>query len=440
MGHVLISGKSGSGKSELVYTLLNRNKRDSAVYIIDYGGGRLKDIAGCPCCGGYIGDDDPDDIVRMTGFICEMLTRRRRGEDDGTSVILVLDDHVQIAAAADPEASEHITRIISHGRSTGIYVIATYVTIPAGRDTKLFDTRLCLGCEDSYAVALFLKSPARDIPRICDTPGRGVGVYNGTALEFQAVRVSGDEGYCLHGIKAPKYPHVPDKPTLDDLLVRAVAEYPPVSSIKAEMPEPVALPVGYDIKTGKLYTLPIGSISCILVAGKPYSGRHTFIFDISISAARYGINCIRADTYDSLITVCRESESITVVTINSITALLDEFYACPRSSEEEDELMFYFENPATNGMKKRSPVILVGIIENEARIRFSGRRVFESMIKHPYGISFGGSLDENRIFDYSYLSFSTMQMARKSHIATVLKFDEKSYFGNVIIPRDNQCG
>ena len=104
------------------------------------------------------------------------------------------------------------------------------------------------------------------------------------------------------------------------------------------------------------------------------------------------------------------------------------------------ELAALFENPPPDHSGKNNTLVLVGITDNEVRLRFSGRRITDSLLKRPYGISFGGRLDENRILDYSYLPFSQMQKTLKCHNATILKFDEKSYSGPVIFPGKNQCG
>ncbi len=441
-GHILISGRSGTGKSEILKTIMDRACGKMAVYITDYGGGKLKDMADSVWCGGYIGDDHPPDIARMTGFVAAMVSERRKTLVCFPPVLLVLDGLPDILQYAAPEAAEHITRILTLGKSTGIYVAATSVGAPSGRMYDLFDTKLFLGNEDPYCISCFLGQSMRDIPIIQECPGRGIGVRDGTALEFQAVKSRGRGKSPPGSVCARKYPAVPPDPTLEDLLERAVSEYSPDSQKGPESGRiagrgaaggRMVLPAGYDLKSGNLYCLPLTGVNCILVAGKTYSGRHTFLFNISIIAARYGLHCIRADTYEALITACREAEGTVIITVASITALLDDFYSKSRSTEEENELASYLENPMETGEGNNHPVT-VAIVENEVRHLFSGRKVFDAMTRHPYGISFGGCLDENRIFDFSYLSFAETQMSQCRCCATVLKYDEKSYFGNIKIP------
>lgn len=429
-GHILVIGRSASGKSELLFTLLNRAGEDCALYVIDHGGGRLSQLSELSCCGGFIGDEDADDIARMCAFLAEETALRRTlceaERRSRKTLIFALDNLSGIRRSAGSEAWENIVRILTFGRSVDVLVAASALASPGTREEKLFDTVLFLGNEDAYAVAATLRVPARDIPAIYDTPGRGVGLYNGAALEFQAVMTKVIPARMAALPPARRYPHVPKEPTLEELLKRAVEE----------APYPL-IPAGYEIKSGKIYCIPTQSVNTVLICGKAYTGRHTLLFNIGVVSARYGIKCVRADTYEALLAACREAEGLCMVITTDMSEVLRQFYEKSRSSEEEDELISYLENPAALRKKEKAGPVVVAIIENDARTRFSGRRVYDALIRHPYGISFGGSLDENRILDYSYLPYSQMQKSHNRGIATVMKFDEKTFSGDIKVPVRN---
>lgn len=429
LGHLLIAGKSGTGKSELVLAIINRLSGKAAVYMIDHGGGKAAAVADEAWCGGYIDEEMREDTVRLTGFICELVMTRRKMKAAGPPVILVLDDMPDILERGAGEVRDHVLRILTLGRSVGVYVLATSVVARSERIYDLFDTRLYMGNDDPYTVSAFLGGAMRSVPIVQDSPGRGIGVMEGKLLEFQAVRSRIRGKPPPSGLVAAKYPHVPDDPSLEEFMDRAVYELP-----CREGAGDFHLPAGYDIKSGKLYMLPLGLVNCILVTGKAYSGRHTFLFDISVTAARYGIECIQADTYEALISQCRLPGKTKIIRVESMTALIKDFYSKERSADLEEELATFLENPLIGRRKPEAHPVIVGIIENDARTLFSGKRVFEAMIRHPYGISFGGCLDENRVLDFSYLPYSTMQMSQCRCCATVLKFDEKSFSGAVKIP------
>lgn len=426
-GNVWITGKSGSGKSELVYTMLARLGGRAGVYIIDHGGGRLKGLKAQRWCGGYIGDDDPEDIVRMSGFICDMLTdRRKRGNHDGNApVVLVIDNYPETVKVADPEVAEHLIRILTIGKSVGIYVIATSVLPPPAKEGRLFDPGISLGAQDVYETAAFLKTAAGSIPEIKDIPGRGVMLYEGTPLLVQTVKT---KEYDKHGkdagITARHYPYVPKDPTVEDILIR--------SSDDKRFGH--GIPLGFEIKSGKVFYIPTDCVRLVLIGGKPYSGRHTTLFNISLIAARFGIECVRADTYESLIGYVRDKSRKRIIMTVSISDILAGYYGCSRTREEEDELAGCFMNPSYTQTGTGSDPVIVGIVENETAMRFAGRKIYEAMTEHPFAILLGGCLNENRIFDLSYLPYSELQKSHKRGYATILKYDENTFSGPLAVP------
>ena len=139
-------------------------------------------------------------------------------------------------------------------------------------------------------------------------------------------------------------------------------------------------------------------------------------------------------SYEALISALRATEEKLIVTVESITKILDDFYDKARSEDEEEELAGYLSNHFAANSKAEEEKLIVGIIDNEAKMRFAGRRVFEDMCRRIYGITLGGKLDENRVFDYSYLTYSQMQKSQSRGYATVVKFDENHFFGDVIFP------
>ena len=113
MGHTLIVGRAGSGKSELLHTLAERFNEDTSIYIIDHGGGRLKDQSQKSCCGGYISEDESEDIERLMIFIEEELSARRRRSGCKTrekSPVILVTDGLESVEKASEEFREHLIR------------------------------------------------------------------------------------------------------------------------------------------------------------------------------------------------------------------------------------------------------------------------------------------------------------------------------------------
>ena len=429
-GHLLIAGPSGSGKSELLRSILRRYVSGMELYIADCGGGKLKDFSYLNMCGGYVAEGDRENMRRLTDFVFERMTeaRKRGGMAGSLPVVFVIDNMEEILKDEDHQAGDRIRAILSTGVSAGIYVIASMLKEPDQRTRVLFNSVLLMGEHEGYGVSALLNVPVRDIPKIRDVPGRGLGLLNGRVLEFQAV-IGGagmscdDPGRC-----AAQFPYVPEKPTIRDLLKRAQSE---------DARLPVA---GYEYESGRLYTLPVDAVNCILVYERGEEVKNEFLENVTKIAAAYDIPCVTAQTYGGLLEAKKEAAELMIVTVPSVTRLLEGFYDDVRDSETEEELASLFENPPPGAKRKNNTPVLIGIIDNELKMRFSGRRITDSILKRPYGISFGGRLNENRILDYSYLPFSRMQKTLNNHIATILKFDENHFEGDVIIPWNDQCG
>lgn len=425
-GNVLITGRSGSGKSELVYTMLSHLHGEVPFYIIDRGGGVLKGLKGYKCCGGYV-TDDTDDMIRLMMFLCDEIGERRKSHSKCQPVVLAVDGYTEMIKEAGQPAAEYMNKILSMGMSANVSVIVTSIKEAESGLLSLFDTVLLLGRSDRYVAANMLRVASGDIPAIEDIPGRGIGLCGKVPLEFQAVKTDKVSEKPPDGCtNAVHFPYVPRQPSLEDLLERVMLHPPDNEDVRA------AFPAGYIKKSGRIYNIPFKKLRCVLVGGKPFGGRHTFLFNISLIAARFSIPCVRADTAEALISVCRSVTEFTIVTITSITEFLDEYYAAERGRPDEDELASYFENRIYVSGRDECRYVIIGVIENEARSRFSGRKIFESMTKHMYGLSFGGSLHENRIFDFSYMPFAEIQKSQMRHFATILKFDENTFSGDVI--------
>ena len=415
-GNTIIIGRGGSGKSGLVHTILERLREPASVYIIDFGGGMLRDFEKYQCCGGYISDDNVDDIMRLMLFLEELVAgRRRKAEnDDNYRIVLAVDGYTGIESASE-DFRESLQRILTGGRAYVTVIVTAHDILPE-KLMRCFDTFLFLGNVDPYVVSQYLKAPPGDIPVIEDIPGRGVGALNGTPLEFQAVKDAEHPGKSPPLHIAGKYPHVPKNPTLEELLGKADA---------------LPVPIGYEKKSGKLYSIPFGMIRCVLIFGRGYSGKGTLLSNLSITAVKYGISCVNAQSYEGYISACKYSTGKTLVVVN-ITKMMEDFYSKARSNAEEEELGAYLANPLIRGAGEHM-LLTVGTIDNDIRIH-AGRRVYEELTRHIYGLSLGGRLEENRIFDFSYIPYSQMQKSQKRGFATVLKFDENLFYGDILFP------
>ena len=430
-GHTLVAGRSASGKSELLHTIICRLASPAAIYIIDMGGGRLKDAALWPCCGAYIGEDGCDNMLRLTGFIDNILQERRKDTDRKQNTILLVLDNIEEIRKSAPDAGGHISHILTLGKSVGIFILASTGSLTGSKEERLFDTCLFLGNDDPYVISCAFHVPVRAVIAIADCPGRGIGIVGKELLEFQAIK-TGDAANrpppC--DVLAKPYPYVPPDPIPEDFIIRAVSEIPPGKG--GDIPD--SFPAGYERESGRIFAIPLKDVRCVLLGGKAYSGRHSFLSTISSTAERYGITCVKADTYETYISYCRQSTDFKIIIAENISDILEGFYEKTRSPDEEEELISCLENPVAETARKDITKLTVAIVDEEIRNRYFGRPVYEALTGHPYVLMFGGHLDESRIFDFSYMSFSRQQKSQTRGNATVLKYTENTFSGDVILP------
>lgn len=145
--HVLIAGTTGSGKSELLRTLIlslamTHPPDRVTVLLVDFkGGSGLAPLAGLPHCVGVLTDLTPEAVFRALISLAAEVTRRERlfarlGAADLSAYqwqrsarmeplahLVVVVDEYRMLRERIPEAMDELMRIASVGRSMGIHLI-----------------------------------------------------------------------------------------------------------------------------------------------------------------------------------------------------------------------------------------------------------------------------------------------------------------------------
>ena len=218
--HALVAGTTGSGKSELLQTMVaslavaNRPEAMNVV-LVDYkGGSAFKDCALLPHTVGMVTDLDAHLVERaLTSLGAEVKHREQVLFDAGVKdiedhldlvvkepgrtplprLLIVVDEFASMAREL-PDFVTGLVDIAQRGRSLGIHlVLATQrpggVVSPEIRANS--NVRICLRVTDAADSADVLQAP--DAARItASTPGRGIArVGSGGLVPFQAGRVGG---------------------------------------------------------------------------------------------------------------------------------------------------------------------------------------------------------------------------------------------------------
>ncbi len=214
--HVLVAGTTGSGKSELLRTLvvslsIHHRPEDLSFVLVDYkGGAAFRDCERLPHTAGVITDLDEHLAQRALTSLRAELKRRERlfasvGATDFASYqrhsavnpalprLVVVIDEFRALAEELPEFVDGIVSIAALGRSLGLHVVLA-TQRPAGvvtADIKAnVNLRIALRVRDSTDSQDVLDSPAAATvdPAV---PGRGYARSGGSGLVgFHAARLS----------------------------------------------------------------------------------------------------------------------------------------------------------------------------------------------------------------------------------------------------------
>ena len=228
--HALIAGTTGSGKSELLQTIVASlavaNRPDELTFVlIDYkGGSAFAECAQLPHTVGMVTDLDPHQVARALGSLSAELTRREHilaaaGAKDIEAYQLLVDERqaqplprlvivIDEFAAMSRELPDFITGLVNiaqRGRSLGIHLILA-TQRPSGVVSQ--DIR----ANTNLRIALRVTDPAEsaDVIGVPDaasigqsTPGRAyVRLGHASIVPFQAGRIGGRRPGAADGVTA----------------------------------------------------------------------------------------------------------------------------------------------------------------------------------------------------------------------------------------------
>lgn len=256
--HGMIAGGTGSGKSELLMTLivamiLEYDPNILNFVLVDYkGGGAFKPFETAPHCVDSVSNLNPTAVKRMfTAINAEMERRQKLNADTGVAHIveyrqkglhlshqpyphlfIIIDEYAEMIVA-NPEFKEELDRITRVGRSIGVSLILASQK-PMGVSDQMranIKFRLCLRVEGADTSREMLRrSDAAALPS--GLPGRGYLQVGNENLELIQVAYTGE---------SLPTPNSQEPQKLYNLIVQLTDDLSPEAQ-RPRCPWPAALP------------------------------------------------------------------------------------------------------------------------------------------------------------------------------------------------------
>ena len=128
VAHCLISGTTGSGKTELARTLLgsltmHQKPRDLQLALFDPKGRGLAPFAQAPHLLFPLAQEPAMTIYRMQYLVAEM-ERRERAANERPRIVVVIDELADLLQTCGTDLEMLITRLVQRGRSAGLSLVA----------------------------------------------------------------------------------------------------------------------------------------------------------------------------------------------------------------------------------------------------------------------------------------------------------------------------
>lgn len=194
VSHVLIAGMTGSGKTELLCTMLAglarwAKPREAKFLLVDPKQRKLASMAGLAavqeCCG----------VDHVPGLLDRLLTemeRRDAVEDHLPRLYLIIDEVADLVLLGGRPVEAALTRLVQRGREAGIHVIAATQRPSAGVIQGLmkanFPVRISGAVNSALDASIAMGVPNSGAERLL---GKGdmVLAYHGRITRFQACMI-----------------------------------------------------------------------------------------------------------------------------------------------------------------------------------------------------------------------------------------------------------
>ncbi|MCQ2520919.1 MAG: type VII secretion protein EssC [Lachnospiraceae bacterium] len=296
---MLIAGNSGSGKSNLIRTMLysmaeNHSPEEFNYYILDMSGGVLRPFSALPHCGAYLTEDNGADFDRLLDMLKDIIAKRKElfAQADVSTyeayvkiaklplIFMVIDGYANIGSLNNGQSIN--ASLYEYIREAGAYGIRYIVAINHlnelhSRARQEIDYKIALQAKDKYEYADILDAKVHI--EIAATAGRGVCIHKGTPLEYHvAMPDAHEEEQVRSKLLKERLDAIIEKNqgVTRALTLPMTGEDEPydvfVNGFKTDR-----IPLGYQLKDMKKVAMPLQQLTCMaMYFGNPLGIRPVF--------------------------------------------------------------------------------------------------------------------------------------------------------------------
>ena len=293
-GNTVIYGKGGSGKENLLSTILwstsvEHTPDEVSFYIIDCGAEVLKMFYKFPHIGEIATVDEQEKIINILSYADEEIERRKDAyadyagsyknycENSGNKdpLLIFIINNYEIFSETYSKIAESIQTMYRDGSKYGIHFILTCTTTNSVRmrTTQYFNNKIALQLADGGDYRGLVGAPKGLVP--AKSFGRGIISKDDTGYEFQTANITdlkqlnnvikdaAGQLNAAYTTRAKKIRTVPNVVTLNDVIVDNMS----LSN----------LPIGYDINTKEIHNYNFTDTKFNIVIGNDLPTKFNFI-------------------------------------------------------------------------------------------------------------------------------------------------------------------
>ncbi len=315
IGHLLVYGMAGSGKENLLTTLIystciNHSPDEVNFYIFDFGAETLRIFSKYPHVGVVATVDENDLILNTLLMIDEEATKRKNLftdyagnyknyiKESGSTLplIVVVINSYEIFVETNARLAEALNQLIRDGSKYGIvFIITTSVNNSLGaRMQQLFLNKISLQQPDENVYRSVLNSPKGLYPK--KMFGRGIALYNEHFYEFQTAYVAQRDEM---------------NKTLKETGISLNQKYKRTARKIAVLPDTVTFDMIKD-KVNNINNVPVGFSK---------NEKDVFLYDFGINSVTPILSKNISDKINFIKSICMEMKNLENTNITVIDAL-----------------------------------------------------------------------------------------------------------------------